>query len=243
MKIRGSVAIITGSSRGIGRATALALANEGASVVINCRSSSKEAQKVARAISNPDSKALVAMGDVGSLRDCKRIVARTIEQFGHVDILVNNAGSFNLKPISEMKPEDWEGIFRINVFGAFNMITSVIPHMLREGKGVIVNVSSFVATRSSAEGRVHYASSKAAVIGLTRALSTEVAPSGIRVVGVSPGRVDTTLASESLPNLKERIKAIPLGRLAKPEEIAHTIKYLVENEFITGETVTVSGGE
>jgi len=142
-----------------------------------------------------------------------------------------------------MEPRDWESIFQVHVFGAFNMIRHVLPAMIQRKRGVIVNIASFVAVRPPGPGRVAYAAAKSALIGLTRALGLEVARDGVRVVGVAPGLTDTEIVRGGLPNLAERVSRVPLGRMARPEEIAHTVGYAIENDFLTGETVYVTGGE
>jgi NAD(P)-dependent dehydrogenase (short-subunit alcohol dehydrogenase family) len=243
MEIRGSVALITGASRGIGKATALMLGQGGANLALNSRKSKVEIENVAEQIRSEGSKASVFMGDVTSFEDCGRIVRSTINTYGSIDILVNNAGIFELKPLSEMDPEDWESMFKVHVFGAFNMIRHTLHYMIKQRKGVIVNVSSFVALRPSGIGRTHYASAKAALIGLTRSLALEVAKDGVRVVGIAPGLTDTEMVIKGIPNLQQRLSSIPIGRIGKPEEIAQTIKCLIESDFTTGETVVVSGGE
>ncbi len=243
MKIKDAVAIVTGSSRGIGRATALVLAREGARVVLNARTSRAGAEEVAKEIRSLGGEALVALGDVVDFGDCGSIVRRTIETFDAVDILVNNAGVFQLKPLVEMNPQDWESMFRVHLFGSFNMIRHALPHMIERRRGVIVNLSSIVALRPPGKGRSHYAAAKGALIGLTRALALEVAESGVRVVAVAPGLIGTEMVLRGIPNLPERAKGIPVGRIGEPEEIAHTIKYAVENDFLNGETIVVAGGE
>src|SRR5438093_5962803 len=230
MEIRGSVAIVTGSSRGIGRATASMLANAGSKVVLNGRKKTEALLAVADAL-GPPSRIHVAPGDVGDFETCRGIVRSATDRFGRVDILVNNAGIFGLRPLVEMKPNDWEAIFRVHVFGAFNMIRHVLPGMVERKRGVIVNIASFVAVRPPGPGRVHYASAKAALFGLTRALGLEVAQDGVRVVGVAPGLTDTEIVRQGLPNLAERVSRVPLGRMARPEEIAHTVRYAIEKDF------------
>src|SRR5436309_9187782 len=242
MEIRDSVAIVTGSSRGIGRAIAAMLAGAGASVVINARDKSEALLQVAD-ILGPPGRVLVAPGDVGDFDVCRGIVRSAQDRFGHVDILVNNAGTFGLKRFAEMEPRDWESIFRVHVFGSFNMSRQVLPDMIRRKRGGIVNIASFVAVRPPGPGRVHYAAAKAALFGLTRALGLEVAQDGVRVVGVAPGLTDTEIVRKGLPNLAERVSRVPLGRMARPEEIAHTVWYAIENDFLTAETIIVAGGE
>ncbi|HYU05797.1 MAG TPA: SDR family oxidoreductase [Thermoplasmata archaeon] len=242
MEIRDSVAIVTGSSRGIGLAIASMLAEEGGRVAINASKESDTLHRVAKAL-GPEDRVIATAGDVGDFEACRKIVDTTIDRFGRVDILVNNAGIFGLKRTADMEPRDWETMFRVHVFGAFNMIRHVLPLMTKRKRGVIVNIASFVAARPPGPGRVHYASAKAALLGLTRALGLEVASDGVRVVGIAPGLTDTEIVRKGVPNLTERMSRVPLGRMARPEEIAHTVRYAIENEFLTAETVYVTGGE
>jgi len=242
LEIRDSVAIVTGSSRGIGLAIASMLAEEGGRVAINASKESDTLHRVAKAL-GPEDRVIATAGDVGDFEACRKIVDTTIDRFGRVDILVNNAGIFGLKRTADMEPRDWETMFRVHVFGAFNMIRHVLPLMTKRKRGVIVNIASFVAARPPGPGRVHYASAKAALLGLTRALGLEVASDGVRVVGIAPGLTDTEIVRKGVPNLTERMSRVPLGRMARPEEIAHTVRYAIENEFLTAETVYVTGGE
>jgi len=242
LEIRDSVAIVTGSSRGIGLAIASMLAEEGGRVAINASKESDTLHRVAKAL-GPEDRVIATAGDVGDFEACRKIVDTTIDRFGRVDILVNNAGIFGLKRTVDMEPRDWETMFRVHVFGAFNMIRHVLPLMTKRKRGLIVNIASFVAARPPGPGRVHYASAKAALLGLTRALGLEVASDGVRVVGIAPGLTDTEIVRKGVPNLTERMSRVPLGRMARPEEIAHTVRYAIENEFLTAETVYVTGGE
>lgn len=241
MEIRDSVAIVTGASRGIGQATAKALAQAGGKVVVNARSESDALREVAMDLG--PGKGLVVAGDVGDVHACRKIVEAAVDRFGPIDILVNNAGIFKLVRMAEMKPQDWESMFRVNVFGVFNLIHHVLPGMLKRKRGVIVNVTSFAAVRPPGWGRSHYAATKAALIGLTRALGQEVASEGVRVVGIAPGLTDTEMVRKGIPNLAERAARIPVGRIGRPEEIADTIRFAIENDFLTAETIFVTGGE
>jgi 3-oxoacyl-[acyl-carrier protein] reductase len=241
MEIRDSVAIVTGASRGIGRATAVMLAQAGAKVVLNARKESKALLRVMKELDA--ARSLIATGDVGDFEACGSIVRSAIDRFGRVDVLVNNAGTFGLRRTVDMRPEDWESMFKVHVFGAFNMIRHVLPGMLERRRGAIVNISSFIAARPPGPGRVHYASAKAALFGLTRALGLEVAREGVRVVGIAPGLTDTDMVRQGLPNPAERVAQVPLGRMGRPEEIAHAVRFAIENDFLTAETFFVSGGE
>jgi 3-oxoacyl-[acyl-carrier protein] reductase len=241
MEIRDSVAIVTGASRGIGRATALMLGEAGAKVVLNARKESEALLHVMKELDATQSH--VAAADVGDFEACRSIVHSAIDRFHRVDILVNNAGTFGLRRTVEMQPQDWESMFKVHVFGAFNMIRHVLPGMIERKRGVIVNISSFIAARPPGPGRVHYSSAKAALIGLTRALGLEIAREGVRVVGIAPGLTDTEMVRRGLPNPEERVAQVPLGRMGRPDEIAHAVRFAIENDFLTAETLFVSGGE
>jgi 3-oxoacyl-[acyl-carrier protein] reductase len=241
MDIKDSVAIVTGASRGIGRATAESLAREGGKVVVNARSETDALRQIAKGLGSGNG--LVAAGDVGDLNACRKIVEAATGRFGRVDILVNNAGIFGLVKMEKMRPEDWESMFRVHVFGAFNLIHLVLPGMLERKRGVIVNVSSIAAARPPGPGRVHYGAAKAALVGLTRALGQEVASQGVRVVGIAPGLTDTEMVRKGIPNLAKRAEQIPMGRIGTPEDIAHAVRFAIENEFLTAETLFVTGGE
>jgi len=212
-----------------------------ANVAVNGWTESEALRAVAKEIG--DRRSCIAAGDVGDFRACGDLVRSATDRFGRIDILVNNAGIFSLRKVADMEPRDWESIFRVHVFGAFNMIRHVLPGMLERKSGVIVNIASFVAVRPPGPGRAHYASAKAALFGLTRALGLEVAQDGVRVVGVAPGLTDTEIVRKGLPNLAERVSRVPLGRMARPEEIAHTVRYAIENDSLTAETIVVAGGE
>lgn len=210
---------------------------------MNSRRSPEAARAVAAQIRKEGSEATVALGDVSDYEACGRMVRKATDRFGGVDILVNNAGIFAFRRLVEMEPRDWEEMFRVHVFGAFNMIRRVLPGMIDRQRGVIVNVTSFVAVRPPGPGRTHYAAAKAALMGLTKALALEVAPTGVRVVGLAPGLTRTELVLRGLSNVEDRVKTVPLRRMAEPEEIAHAVLFLVENDFATGDTTYVAGGE
>jgi 3-oxoacyl-[acyl-carrier protein] reductase len=241
MEIKDSVAIVTGASRGIGRATAESLAREGGKVVVNARSETDALREIAKGLGTGNG--LVAAGDVGDLNACRKIVEAATDRFGRIDILVNNAGIFGLVKMEKMRPEDWESMFRVHVFGAFNLIHLVLPGMLERRRGVIVNVSSIAAARPPGPGRVHYGAAKAALVGLTRALGQEVASQGVRVVGIAPGLTDTEMVRKGIPNLAQRAAQVPVARIGTPEDIAHAVRFAIENDFLTAETLFVTGGE
>src|SRR5436853_1983076 len=211
MEIQDSVAIVTGASRGIGRAIAIMMTQAGGKVVLNARKESDALRHVMKELD--PAQAQIAVGDVGDFEACRSIARSAIDRFGRVDVLVNNAGTFGLRKTVDMQPDDWEAMFRVHVFGAFNMIRQVLPDMPERKRGVIVNIASFIAARPPGPGRVHYASAKAALFGLTRALGLEVAREGVRVVGIAPGLTDTEMVRQGLPNPAERVAQVPLGRM------------------------------
>lgn len=243
MELEGSVVIVTGGSRGIGRATALEFGRLGAKVVINYNKSREAAEEVAKTIEELGGKALTVQGDVSVWDDAKKIVNSTLENFGTVDVLVNNAGILQLKRFTELEPRDWDRMFKVHIYGAFNMARLVVPVMVEKKRGAIVNVSSIVGIKAPpGPGRVHYSTAKAALIGFTRALAIELAPFNVRVSAVAPGLTRTEMISE-IRNLEERIKMVPLGKPAEPEDIAKAIVFLASHDHITGEVLVVAGGE
>ena len=247
MDLKGRNAIVTGSSRGIGRAIALALAREGVNIVVNYIRNRDAAIDTAKEIKEYGVEAIVVGGDVSNYDDAKRIVEISIEQFNRIDILVNNAGIFKYAYFTELTPDDWDRIMKVNVYGVFNMTRHIVPHMIENGGGVIVNISSIASSIRVSKalpnpGRVAYITSKSAVNGFTYALAMELAKYNIRVNAVAPGLTDTELI-RLLPSLDERVKEVPLGRIGKPSEIGETVVFICKNDFITGEIIVVSGGE
>jgi 3-oxoacyl-[acyl-carrier protein] reductase len=244
-RLQGKVAIITGSGRGIGRATAKLFAQEGAKVVINYSKSEKEASSLAEEIKKAGGDALLVKADVSKADEVKKMVQRTIEKFGRIDILVNNAGIMISSPFLESTEEMWDKTMNVNLKSAYLCSREVAPIMLNKKKGKIINLSSVSGlAQKSAVGNVHYATSKAGVIGLTRSLAVNLGPS-INVNAICPGLIDTDMAA-SLPPERRKIpvEEAPLQRIGRPEEIASAVLFLAsdESDFITGEIVTVSGG-
>jgi len=242
MKLKNKVALITGSSRGIGRATALLFAREGAKVVVNCSSSENEANQVVDEIKTLGSDAVCIKCDVSDEKQVKRMVEEAVRKFGKIDILVNNAGIVSDVPFKERTVEQWKRTMDVNLLGVFLCSKYVAPHMPKGGK--IVNVSSTNGIYSFHPSSVDYDASKAGVIVLTRDLAHEFAPD-IFVNCVAPGWVDTAM-NKDLPRdfIKSENEKIYLKRFAKPEEIAKAILFLASDDasYITGITLTVDGG-
>ena len=237
MNLAGKVALVTGASRGIGRAIAVALAKKGAKVAINYRVRRDEAEKTLKMVEEAGSEGMIVQADVSKWEDVQRMVEEVVNHFGRIDILVNNAGVLSkVWPIEEISDEEWDRVLNINLKGTFYCCRAVVPIMKRQGGGKIVNISSIAGKMGGYVG-CHYAASKAGVIGLTFALATELAPK-ITVNAVAPGPVDTDMLTDEL---REKLsKLTPFGRVAKPEEIAHAVIFLLENDYVSGEVVDVN---
>ncbi|HEX5456933.1 MAG TPA: SDR family NAD(P)-dependent oxidoreductase [Candidatus Nitrosotalea sp.] len=243
MKLSGKVAIVTGGSRGIGKSTAILLAQHGANVVITSKDKAS-LDNTAREIKNT----IAISGDIRKNTDVENVVKNTLEIFGKIDILVNNAGIFpKVKPLHEISEEEWNDIIDINLTGQFRFTKAAIPHLMKTN-GCIVNVSSDAGLKSfenfEADG---YTASKAALIMLTKAWAIEYAKYKIRVNCVCPGIVETDMTKPYLENEVDRAMAIaehPIGRIGMPEDVAKAILYLVSDDssWITGAILPVDGG-
>lgn len=238
------IALVTGSSRGIGRAVAAELARKGWAVCVNYRVQQDCAEELVRQLESEGCRAMAVQADVSDRAQVNAMVRRVEEAFGPVSLLVNNAGIAGQALFQEITDELWHRYFSVNVDGAFHTIQAVLPHMLHEHAGCIVNVSSIWGQRG-ASCEVTYSCTKAALIGLTRSLAAELAPTQIRVNCVAPGVIRTdmldALPAEVLPQLAQET---PLGRLGTPEDIAHAVAFLASEQanFITGQVLTCDGG-
>jgi 3-oxoacyl-[acyl-carrier protein] reductase len=240
--LRQRVAIVTGASRGIGRAIALALAAEGANVVVNYASSSAAAQEVVAAITDAGGTAVALQADVSKLEQVDSLLSQTIEKFGRVDVLVNNAGITRDTLLLRMKPEDWQAVIDLNLTGVFLCTRAVSKVMLKQKSGRIINIAS-VAGQMGNPGQANYSAAKAGVIGFTKTVAKELASRGITVNAVAPGFIATDMTSEL--KSEEILKYIPLGRYGEPEEVAGLVRFLAADAaaaYITGQVFNVDGG-
>ena len=233
--LEGKTALVTGASRGIGKAIAAELAAAGATVVVGYRSGSEEAEAVAKEIGGRAVRA-----DVANPEDAQRLV----EEAGDLDILVNNAGVTRDTLLARMSDEDWRTVIDTNLGGAFNTCRAAVRGMMRRRSGSIVNVSSIVGLRGN-PGQTNYSASKAGIIGFTKALARELGSRGVRANVVAPGYVSTRLTDVIADELREQmLAATPLGRFGDPEDVAAAVRFLCSDEasFITGEVLLVDGG-
>jgi 3-oxoacyl-[acyl-carrier protein] reductase len=244
MNLVGKSAIVTGASRGIGRAIAIDLAARGASVVVNYNSSESAAQEVLSAITAAGGKAIAVRGDVSKLEEANAVIKAAIDAYGKVDILVNNAGTTRDTLLMTMKEEDWDTVIDTDLKSVYHCSKAVVRSMIRQRSGRIINIASVVGLSGQA-GQSNYAAAKAGVIGFTKSLAREVGSRGITVNAVAPGFIPTALTNVLTDEQKENaIKMTPLGRFGKPEEVAYAVSFLASDEaaFITGAVLSVDGG-
>lgn len=243
--LRGRVALVTGGSRGIGRATSECLAAAGARVVVNFRAREREAASVVRAIQRAGGRATAVGADIADPRQAQDLVAESLDLYGRLDILVNNAGIWEEGPLTTLSPAGWARTMAVNLDGVFFVTQAAARHMTRRRQGAIVNLSSTAGQRGEAF-HSHYAATKGAVIALTKSWAVELARRGVRVNCVAPGWVDTEMAAPGLRGAARRavLRSIPLGRVGRPEEIAAAVLFLASDAcgFATGEILNVNGG-
>ncbi len=242
-RLEGKTALVTGGSRGIGRAIALELAHEGAKVAINYQSSDAKAQEVADEINNNGGACLLAKADLSNPKEARAMVKRVAEQLRHLDILVNNAGITRDKLLTKMTDEDWQEVIQTNLGAVFACTSAAIPIMTAQSYGRIINVSSMNG-QVGAIGQANYSASKGGILAFTRTAAVELAKSGITVNVVAPGYTETDMFAKVNADIQAQIKAkIPLGRFAHPEEIARAVVFLAaDGDYITGQQINVNGG-
>ncbi|HXJ58270.1 MAG TPA: glucose 1-dehydrogenase [Verrucomicrobiae bacterium] len=248
MNLPGKAAVITGASRGVGRATALALARAGCSVLINFNSSRDDAEQTAAAVRGLGVKAACFQGDIAQDAVCRSLMAAAVKEFGRLDVLINNAGTTRFIPFTDLEAvaeADWDRIFSVNLRGAFQCARAARPHLQAAGGGVIINVAS-VAGLTGAGSSIPYCASKAGVINLTLALARTLGPA-IRVNAVAPGFIEGEWLRQGLGADYEAAKQAKaeqalLGRVSRPEDIAAAILSLIQADMVTGQTLVVDGG-
>ncbi|MDP8263547.1 MAG: 3-oxoacyl-[acyl-carrier-protein] reductase [Candidatus Ancaeobacter aquaticus] len=244
MRFKDKIVLVTGASRGIGKATALLFASEGATVFVNFVKNKEQAENVVQEIEKIGGKGHLAQGDVKKEEDAEAIVDDIISKYDRIDILVNNAGVTRDMLLISMETEDWDEVIQTNLNGVFHFTRAVAQHMMMEKKGKIINIASFSGLRGG-KGQSNYAASKGALIAFTRAVALELAPKNINVNAVAPGMIETDMSSAVRGLTTDGIiKKIPLARYGKPEDCARLIVFLASDDasYITGEVVTIDGG-
>lgn len=244
MSLEGKVALVTGSGRNIGRSIALALAKDGADVVVNARTNREEVEAVAAEVGELGRQALPLLADVGDRAQLESMMDQALDKFGHIDIVVNNAAARPHKPFAEMTYEDWRGILATDLDPAFITTRAALPGMLERQWGRVINFSGLQAFQGR-HGGAHISAAKVGLIGLTRALATELGPSGIVVNCVVPGMIDTQREGQARTRPPARLAEIPVGRLGRTDDIASLCAFLCSDSagFINGQTIHVNGGE
>jgi 3-oxoacyl-[acyl-carrier protein] reductase len=242
--LEGKVALVTGGSRGIGRAIAISLAEAGANVVVNYAGNEAAAAEVAAHIESLGRKALIIKANVGVSSEVDAMVKQTLEAFGQLDILVNNAGITRDNLIMRMKDEEFDEVINTNLKGVFNCVRSVTRTMMKQRSGRIINISSVVGALGN-PGQANYVAAKAGVIGLTKSAARELASRGITVNAIAPGFITTDMTDKLSDEMKAQLlQQIPLARFGQPDDIAKTVLFLASNEasYMTGQTLHIDGG-
>ena len=242
--MKDQVAVVTGGSRGIGRAICLKFASLGANLVINYAGNTEKAEETKTMCEKLGAKVVLVPGSVADAAVCEKLIAEAVESFGRVDILVNNAGITRDNLIMRMSEEDFDAVIDVNLKGAWNCMKQVSRMMMKQRSGRIINLSSVVGVVGNA-GQVNYAASKAGIIGMTKSLAKELGSRGVTVNAVAPGFVQTDMTDVLGEEMKESLqKTIPMGRLGDPEDIANAVAFLAGDEasYITGQVLHVDGG-
>jgi len=242
--LKGQVALVTGASRGIGRAIALSLAEAGADVVVNFAGNEAAANEVVAAIEGMGRKAMKIRANVAVMAEAEEMIKQSLESFGKIDILVNNAGITRDNLIMRMKEEEFDEVIQTNLKGVFNCVKAITRPMMKQRYGRIINISSVVGVLGN-PGQVNYVAAKAGVIGLTKAAARELAARNITVNAVAPGFIETDMTDKLPEDIKaQMLGQIPLAKLGKPEEVAKVVRFLAseDSSYMTGQTIHVDGG-
>jgi len=246
LNLTGKTAIVTGSSRGVGRDIALTLAKEGANIVLHYNKSEEQAMEVAETINQRYSKCIAVRADLAKEEECRKLIKGGTEEFGDINILVNNAGVWPKNWVSDITIEEWESTFKVNLTSVFLTCQCFIKNLLKKGQqGTILNLTSQAAFHGSTTGHAHYAASKAGVVSFTVSLAREVAKNGINVNALALGIVETDMIGDALKKNRDYyVNRIPIGRVAQTEEIAQIAAFLVSEKagYMTGATVDATGG-
>jgi 3-oxoacyl-(acyl-carrier-protein) reductase len=240
---RDTTCLVTGGSRGIGRAIALELGRHGASVAVGYANNLEAADKVAAEIATSGGQSFAFACDVGDPNAIEPAVATVVERFGKIDVLVNNAGITRDRSLAKMSVEEWDTVLQTNLSSVFHLTARVLPHMVGAGYGRIINISSVIGLHGNF-GQANYAAAKAGIIGFTKSAALELARKGITVNAIAPGFIETEMIAAMPDEVRARIlDKIPMGRFGRPEEIAQAVAFLVSHgDYITGQVIAIDGG-
>ena len=244
MNLQGRVALVSGASRGIGRAIALRLAAEGVKVAVNYNTSASDAQQVVEQIASSGGEAVALKADVADETQVPAMVRKVVDLWEKIDILVNNAGIRKDRLLMRMKDEEWDSVIRVNLRSAYLCTKAVLPHMVRQRHGRIINMSSVIGLTGN-PGQANYAASKAGLIGLTKTIAREVASRNITANALAPGYIVTSMVKELSEEFKnEVLSRIPMKRFGTPEDVAGLVAFLCDDDaaYITGQVIGVDGG-
>ena len=238
------VALITGATRGIGKAIAIRLANTGFDIALNYRKENDDLTNTKSEIEKAGVDCLPVQGDISSFEDCERIAKEIFDKFGKIDVLVNNAGITKDMLLMRMKPEDFSSVVDVNLIGTFNMTRNVVPYMVKARSGRVVNISSVVGIEGNA-GQTNYSASKAGIIGFTKSLARELGSRNILVNAVAPGFIETDMTAVLSDSVRDEIaKKISLRRMGSAEDVAGVVEFLCgeASSYVTGTVIPVTGG-
>jgi 3-oxoacyl-(acyl-carrier-protein) reductase len=242
-RLAGKIAVVTGASRGIGRAIAIALAKEGATIAINYRSSEAEAQRVADELSALGAKSMLAQANVSNGKEARAMIERVHKTWGRIDVMVNNAGITRDRSLRKMTDDDWLEVINTNLNSVYYGVMAVMPIMVEQNFGRIINISSFVGQAGNF-GQANYSASKGGIIAFTKTAAMELAKYNITVNSLAPGFTLTDMLAKVPENVQAQIKArIPMGRFGMPDEIAKAVLFLAADaDYVTGQQININGG-
>jgi acetoacetyl-CoA reductase len=241
--LKEAVVVVTGASRGLGKAIAEELAGGGAKVVVNYSRSKEPAEEVVNQISESGGEAIAVQADVSDAEQAQKLIDQALERFNRVDVLINNAGINIDRTLRKLSVEDWDKVIQVDLNSAFYTVHAVLPHMTDQGGGKIINMSSFVGEAGNI-GQANYSAAKAGLLGFTKTAAQELARFGITVNAIAPGFIETDMVANIPEEAQQKLrKQVPLGRFGKPEEVARAVRYLIEDgDYITGQSLDINGG-
>ena len=241
--LKEAVVVVTGASRGLGKAIAEELAGGGAKVVVNYSRSKEPAEEVVDRISQSGGEAIAVQADVSDAEQAQKLIDQALERFNRVDVLINNAGINIDRTLRKLSVEDWDKVIQVDLNSAFYTVHAVLEHMTDQGGGKIINMSSFVGEAGNI-GQANYSAAKAGLLGFTKTAAQELARFGITVNAICPGFIETDMVANIPEEAQQKLrKQVPLGRFGKPEEVARAVRYLVvDGDYITGQSIDINGG-